>query len=94
MAPEAQDSVLAEIEKSDPHFFSLVQQHTIQGTFCDPYYGGNAGYVGWDLLSYPGIRMAVSEQDEAMGGVDEDQELREQIRDENDHARDYGRRRS
>jgi gluconate 2-dehydrogenase gamma chain len=63
---QIQDAVLTEIEKTDPGFFSMVRQHTLQGTFCDPYYGGNAGYVGWDLLSYPGIRMAVSEQDEAM----------------------------
>jgi gluconate 2-dehydrogenase gamma chain len=62
----AQDAVLTEIEKTDPVFFNLVRQHTLQGTFCDPYYGGNAGFVGWDLLSYPGIRMAVSEQDEAL----------------------------
>jgi gluconate 2-dehydrogenase gamma chain len=61
-----QDAMLTEIEKTDPTFFSMVRQHTLQGTFCDPYYGGNAGYVGWDLLSYPGIRMAVSAQDEAM----------------------------
>lgn len=66
LAPEAQDRVLAEIEKSDPNFFSLVQQHTIQGTFCDPYYGGNAGYVGWDMISYPGIRLSVSQADQAM----------------------------
>jgi gluconate 2-dehydrogenase gamma chain len=61
-----QDIVLAGIEKSDPGFFNLVRQHTLQGTFCDPYYGGNAGFVGWDLIAYPGIRMSVSEQDEAM----------------------------
>jgi hypothetical protein len=51
---------------SDPTFFNQVRQHTIQGTFCDPYYGGNANFVGWDLLGYPGIRMSVSEQDEAL----------------------------
>ena len=35
-------------------FFNLVRAHTIQGTFCDPYYGGNANFVGWDLIGYPG----------------------------------------
>jgi hypothetical protein len=42
---------------------SLVTQprtHTVQGTFCDPYYGGNVNFIGWDLVAYPGIRMAVS----------------------------------
>jgi gluconate 2-dehydrogenase gamma chain len=64
--PQTQDALLTDLEKSDPGFFDLVRQHTLQGTFCDPYYGGNAGFVGWDLLSYPGIRMSVSEQDEAI----------------------------
>jgi gluconate 2-dehydrogenase gamma chain len=63
---QGQDAVLTDFEKSDPAFFNLVRQHTLQGTFCDPYYGGNAGFVGWDLIAYPGIRMSVSEQDEAM----------------------------
>jgi gluconate 2-dehydrogenase gamma chain len=63
---QLQDAVLTEIEKTDPGFFNMVRQHTLQGTFCDPYYGGNTGFVGWDLLSYPGIRMSVSEHDEAM----------------------------
>lgn len=66
LSSQAQDAVLTDIERTDPGFFSLVRQHTLQGTFCDPYYGGNAGFVGWDLLAYPGIRMSVSEQDEAM----------------------------
>jgi gluconate 2-dehydrogenase gamma chain len=65
---QTQDAMLTEMEKTDPGFFNLVRQHTLQGTFCDPYYGGNAGFVGWDLLAYPGIRMSVSEQDEAMNG--------------------------
>ena len=30
-------------------FFALVLSHTHQGTFGDPYYGGNANFVGWDL---------------------------------------------
>jgi len=47
-------------------FFEMVRAHTIQGTFCDPYYGGNANFVGWDLIDYPGIRMAVSEYDQRM----------------------------
>jgi hypothetical protein len=42
-------------------FFNLVRTHTIQGMFSDPYYGGNANFVGWDLIGYPGLRMAVTE---------------------------------
>ena len=49
-----------------PTFFNLLRTHTIQGTFCDPYYGGNANFVGWDLIGYPGIRIAVSAEDQRM----------------------------
>ena len=48
-------------------FFALVRTHTIQGTFCDPAYGGNANFVGWDLIGYPGIRLNVTAADQRMG---------------------------
>ena len=35
-----------------------------QGMFGDPYYGGNANFVGWDLLGYPGIRTMVTADDQ------------------------------
>ena len=41
-------------------FFGMVRSHVLQGTFGDPYYGGNQRYVGWDLIRYPGVRTAVS----------------------------------
>ena len=47
-------------------FFNLLRTHTIQGTFCDPYYGGNANFVGWDMIGYPGIRMVVGEDEQRM----------------------------
>ena len=47
-------------------FFNLLRAHTIQGTFCDPYYGGNTGFVGWDLIRYPGVRIAVGPGDQAL----------------------------
>jgi gluconate 2-dehydrogenase gamma chain len=73
LAPD-QDSVLADMEKNvatgfSPNaaaFFTLVRTHTIQGTFCDPYYGGNANFVGWDLIGYPGIRLAVTADEQRM----------------------------
>ena len=34
---------------------------------CDPAYGGNAGFVGWDLIGYPGLRMAVAPEEQRMG---------------------------
>ena len=47
-------------------FFTLVRAHTIQGTFCDPYYGGNADFIGWDLIGYPGVRLAVTANDQRL----------------------------
>ena len=65
--PEAdQDAVLIALQAADPGFFSLVREHTLQGTFGDPYYGGNAGFVGWEMIGYPGIRLAVSEAQQEM----------------------------
>jgi len=63
-----QDSVLIDVETgaatgftgSSAAFFSLVLSHTHQGTFGDPYYGGNANFVGWDLVAYPGVRTMVT----------------------------------
>ena len=74
LAPADQDRILGEMEEgvatgfepSSRSFFNLVRSHTIQGTFCDPYYGGNADFVGWDLLGYPGLRLVVTEDDQRM----------------------------
>ena len=60
-----QDAVLRDLEETP--FFALVRTHTIQGTFCDPAYGGNANFVGWDLLGYPGLRLAATADDQRMG---------------------------
>jgi gluconate 2-dehydrogenase gamma chain len=67
-----QDSVLIDVETgaatgftgSSAAFFALVLNHTHQGTFGDPYYGGNANFVGWDLIGYPGIRTMVTAADQ------------------------------
>jgi len=70
-----QDSVLIDVETgsatgfpgSSAQFFNLVRTHTLQGTFGDPYYGGNANFVGWDMIGYPGIRLNVAASDQALG---------------------------
>jgi gluconate 2-dehydrogenase gamma chain len=67
-----QDSVLIDVETgaatgftgSSAAFFALVLNHTHQGTFGDPYYGGNANFIGWDLIGYPGIRTMVTAADQ------------------------------
>ncbi len=68
LPPDDQDAVLREMEANTATgfspdastFFELLRTHTLEGTFCDPYYGGNADFVGWDLIGYPGIRLVVT----------------------------------
>ena len=70
-----QDSVLIDVETgaatgftgSSGAFFAMVRTHTLQGTFGDPYYGGNANFVGWDLIGFPGIRLNVTAEDQRLG---------------------------
>ena len=70
-----QDSVLIDVETgaatgfqgSSAAFFGMVRTHTLQGTFGDPFYGGNANFVGWDLIGYPGVRTNVSAEDQRLG---------------------------
>ena len=71
-----QDSVLIDLETgsatgsgagftgSSAAFFAMVKGHTWQGTFGDPFYGGNADFIGWDLIRYPGVRLGVSQADQ------------------------------
>ena len=74
LAAPDQDAVLSAMEQNvakgfapnSSAFFNLVRTHTIQGMFSDPYYGGNANFVGWDLIGYPGLRMAVTEDDQRL----------------------------
>ena len=64
LSASQQDAVLSMMEETP--FFALVRGHTIQGTFCDPAYGGNANFVGWDLIGYPGVRLNVTAADQRM----------------------------
>lgn len=47
-------------EQDDPdlpilrRLFAVVREHTIEGFFCDPVYGGNRDAVGWKLVGFPG----------------------------------------
>jgi gluconate 2-dehydrogenase gamma chain len=35
-------------------FLEVVLQHTIEGLFSDPAYGGNRSFAGWNAVSYGG----------------------------------------
>jgi gluconate 2-dehydrogenase gamma chain len=58
LSPADQDAILTAIQSTP--FFNLVRTHTIQGTFSDPFYGGNENFAGWNLIGYPGARIVVS----------------------------------
>jgi gluconate 2-dehydrogenase gamma chain len=72
LPPADQDSLLADCEKGtatgftggSASFFAMLLAHTRQGMFGDPYYGGNASFVGWDLIGYPGVRTMVTAGDQ------------------------------
>jgi gluconate 2-dehydrogenase gamma chain len=72
LSPADQDAVLTDCEKGtatgfaggSANFFAMLLGHTRQGMFGDPYYGGNANFVGWDLVGYPGVRTMVTAADQ------------------------------
>ena len=77
--PGQRDQVLTAMENNEAAgfspdsrtFFHRVRQLTLEGMFGDPFYGGNRGFAGWDLIRYPGPRLAVAP---------EEQKLREPIK--------------
>jgi len=74
LPPADQDAVLVDVERNaasgfatgSAPFFNLVLGHVLQGTFGDPYYGGNRNFVGWDLIGYPGVRLAVNAEQQRL----------------------------
>jgi gluconate 2-dehydrogenase gamma chain len=66
------DAVIAAMEKNEATgiepdgrtVFLRLRQLTVEGMFSDPYYGGNKSFAGWDLLRYPGARLAVAPEDQ------------------------------
>jgi gluconate 2-dehydrogenase gamma chain len=73
----ARDAVLGDMERnaatgftpSAAAFFELVLGHTLEGTFGDPYYGGNREFVGWEMLGYPGLRLSVTAEEQRMNAA-------------------------
>jgi gluconate 2-dehydrogenase gamma chain len=70
LGDDQQDLVLADLEAGVPtnfppepssrDFFALLRQHTIEGMFSDPIYGGNRELVGWKLIGWPAAQRAYS----------------------------------
>jgi gluconate 2-dehydrogenase gamma chain len=75
--PERQDELIGDLEAnlapgftpSSSAFFELVLGATLEGTFGDPHYGGNQDFIGWELIGYPGLRLAVSAEQQRMAAV-------------------------
>jgi gluconate 2-dehydrogenase gamma chain len=56
---------LDELGRSNPgdfigQFYRIVREHTVQGFFGDPAYGGNRDVVGWKLVGFPGAQWSYS----------------------------------
>jgi gluconate 2-dehydrogenase gamma chain len=74
LSAQNQDAVLTDMEQNtatgfvtgSAGFFNLLLRHTIEGTFGDPFYGGNDRFVGWDLIGYPGVRLEAKPKDQRM----------------------------
>jgi len=60
LTPEQQDDKLRSIESTT--FFHMLRSHTIEGMFCDPMHGGNAGMIGWQLIGFPGPQMSYRDE--------------------------------
>jgi gluconate 2-dehydrogenase gamma chain len=67
LSPEVRDELLTGMENgTGRQFFARVRRLTLEGMFSDPYYGGNRNFAGWDLIRYPGPRLAVGPEDQKM----------------------------
>jgi len=67
LSPEAQDDKLRSIERTT--FFQMLRSHTLEGMFCDPMHGGNAGLIGWQLIGFPGPRMSYRDEIDKYHGL-------------------------
>lgn len=73
LGPEVRDELLTAMDNGTAAgfanarpFFNRVRRLTLEGMFSDPYYGGNRNFAGWDLIRYPGPRLAVAPDDQKM----------------------------
>jgi gluconate 2-dehydrogenase gamma chain len=62
--PAARDAFLRSLQQGEHEsppiegmkFFAVLLEDSVSGFLADPSYGGNAGFVGWKLIGYPGVR--------------------------------------
>jgi gluconate 2-dehydrogenase gamma chain len=66
---EQQDVILKAFETdelklttvSPSGFFKILRSSTIEGTYCDPLYGGNSNMDGWKMRNFPGNQMSYTD---------------------------------
>jgi gluconate 2-dehydrogenase gamma chain len=46
---------------------AVIREHTIEGFFCDPIYGGNRDTAGWRLVGFPGAHWGYDPEQMALG---------------------------
>jgi gluconate 2-dehydrogenase gamma chain len=70
LTADKQDAVLTAIDSNQaPNlrgFFNRARRLTLEGMFGDPVYGGNKNFAGWNLIRYPGAKLAVGPEDQSM----------------------------
>jgi gluconate 2-dehydrogenase gamma chain len=81
MPEAAMDETIARMEKGELSaegftgggrtFFNLVRRHTLEGYLCDPMYGGNRDFIGWEALGYPGIQLYYGPETQRLNGTDD-----------------------
>lgn len=76
----AQDQILTQLEantvaEAPEGFLALLIEHTRQGMFGDPIYGGNANFAGWDLIGYPGIKLVWTDAEQQLDTVVEPEHI-------------------
>ena len=49
-----QDAILEALDTSGDPFFAVLYDHTMEGTYSHPVYGGNAGYAAWRSVGFAG----------------------------------------
>lgn len=72
LPPDAQDELVGALaadaaagfdEPGARAFFETVEEHTIEGAFSDPQYGGNRNKIGWQAIRYPAAQRTYSTDD-------------------------------
>jgi hypothetical protein len=49
-----QDAILTQLDDSGSDFFAALYNHTLEGTYSHPVYGGNRDYRAWRAFGYAG----------------------------------------